>query len=154
MTDDLEQELENQFGQTIDVEFDPETEVNDLEDKMRALNYTVTKYISMYDVKRTGLVWNKLTDKQKKDLLWEAGLDVRHYRYITHKDAHITLEGLRKECVRFICEERSDKKWIDTGLASDDAYLKYKNDPSFTRNIKQMENCYLNWDHQVSALKE
>jgi len=154
MTDDLEQELENQFGQTIDVEFDPETEINELEDKMRALSYTVTKYISMHDIKRTGLVWRDLSQEQKNSLLWQAGLNVKAYRYITVKDTHVTLEGLRKNCVRVICEERSDRKWIDTGLASDDAYLKYKNDPSFTRNVKQMENCYLNWDHQVSALKE
>lgn len=134
-------DIQDEFTQ--DVEFDEELEVNELDIKMRQLNFTVTKYISMYDIKRAEVDWSKLSQKDKGDLLWNAGLDVKNYRYVTNKDEHVTIEGLRKDCVRFICEERSDKAWIETGLASGDAYLKHKKDPSLTRMIKQMEDCYL-----------
>lgn len=134
------EEIVDNFSE--DVEFDPETEENELDTRMVKSTFTVTKYISMYDVQRAEISWRGLTDDAKQELLWSVGLDVKNYRYLTSMDEHITMEGLRKTCVRFICEERSDKAWIDTGLASDDAYLKYKNDPSFTREIKRMEDCY------------
>ena len=126
-----------------DVVFDPDTEENKLEEKMRQADYAVTTYISMYDIKAAGIDWSGLSQEEKNGLLWSVGLDIKRYRYVTSKDLHVTSQGKRVECVRVICEERHDKEWIEGGMASDDAYLKYKDDPSFTREIKKMEDCYL-----------
>lgn len=128
---------------TEDVVFDPLTEVNELDEKMTKLQYTVVKYVSMYDIKRANIDWGSLSEDSKLSTLWSVGLDVKKYRYITSKDLHVTMEGLRKECVRFICEERSDKEWIKTGLASEGAYLKYKADPSLSRELHKLKDCYL-----------
>ncbi len=127
---------------TEEVEFDDTVDINELDQQMSQLFFTVTKHISMYDIKRAGINWRSLSNEEKASLLWEAGLDVKNYRYITSKDTHVTMEGKRQECIRFICQERCDKAWINTGLNSDDAYLMFKNDPSLTREIKRMENCY------------
>ena len=133
--------IEDNF--TEDVHFDHDKEVNSLDQEMSKHKFTVTKYLSFYDIERAGVVWKKLSQKEKSDALWDFGLDIKKYRYLTVLDEHVTLEGKRKKCIRIVCEERSDKAWIETGLASGDAYLKHKGDPSLTREIKRMEDCYL-----------
>ena len=120
-------------------EFDHDKEVNELDVKVREANFSLVRYLSMYDVKRSGIEWRDLTQKEKDDSLYSVGLDVSNYRYITHLDTHVTMEGYRKTCVRFLAQERTDDEWIASGYASQEAELTHRGDPSFSREIQAMQ---------------
>lgn len=126
--------LESQY-----YEFDHNTETNELDEKIQEANYSLVRYLSMSDVKDGGLVWRDMTQKEKDDSLYAVGLDVKNFRYITHLDTHITFKGKPFNGVRFICNERLDTDWIQSGYASQEAELTFRGDPSFSREIYRMQ---------------
>jgi len=121
---------------------------SDLETLMKIAKFSLTKYISMSDIDRAGLDWDSLTEYEKKEQMWNYGMDTHSvvYEYLEYTDTHRTIQGKSYTGKRFICQERTDKGWIMGPYASKEAYLVYKKDPGLTKEINALSNSYLSSD--------
>lgn len=56
--------------------------------------------------------WNNMNEQQRKEKLWELGLNVRKYNYVIDILCQRTA-GNQPECGEFVyCEERLDRNWL------------------------------------------
>jgi hypothetical protein len=78
-------------------------------------------------------------DKEKiEEYLYENGLDVNKY-YEEEVVLHRCLSQKEPvECVRYLGAERSDKSWLNTGVASTRAWIDNTKDDMMKEDMKNM----------------
>ena len=110
---------------------------SELEDEMKA--YKVTKYVSLPDLvstlKGAGMDGSKLSGDDLLEVLWLLGLDTKDYKVIERVDTHRTSDNKAVTCLRYICSERMDKEWLESGMATFEAKLEASGDASLNREI-------------------
>lgn len=108
--------------------------------------------ISMEDILRLVPNWYQIKTQEKKDILWELGLNTKSDNpskkvFFYDERIHKREDGKIVYGKLIYGNERIDEEWlkkrIDGKLVSTFAaqtYERFKNDPSYEREIRKMEN--------------
>ena len=96
-----------------------------------ALQICAFKYISLSEIQKEYPQWNKYKVNKNwhefLDLLFALGCDINE-PIVTQEDVqHRNLFNETVTCNRYVCHERVDKEWVESGYASIEAVDKSKN---------------------------
>tara|TARA_Y100000296_G_C5140160_1_gene240527 strand:- start:223 stop:855 length:633 start_codon:yes stop_codon:yes gene_type:complete len=129
---------------------DVEGYLEGLEGEVRSMPMVLPKIVSMIDIRRLmrrfNYSWERASTNDKREVLFNLGLNVKVgkgfnnvSRWEVKEGIHRTESGKVEYGHYFVASERTDKEWVSSGNASDEAIL-YTTDGSLGNELKQIMN--------------
>ena len=93
--------------------------------------------------------WGSMPEEKKRSLLWDMGLDTKVYPWRLDIGLHRGVGGDIVFGAYLYGQERVDKGWVTKvvegrRVASEEAQLRNRNDPSFERELRKLQGGVFN----------